>query len=67
MSGIEKWLNKQWYEKEKPHFVLKLLSGIYAFALRFQSKQNSKKLSIPIIVVGNFTVGGTGKLRLLSP
>lgn len=65
MSSFENWLNQQWYEKEKPNVALKWLSGIYAFLLRFQSKQNSKKLSIPIIVVGNFTVGGTGKTPLI--
>ena len=65
MSGIENWLNQQWYEKEKPNFILRFLSLIYAFLLRFRPKQNIEKLSVPIIVVGNFTVGGTGKTPLI--
>lgn len=65
MSVIENWLNQQWYVKHKPNLALRLLSKIYAFALRFQAKQNTHKLSVPIIVVGNFTVGGSGKTPLI--
>lgn len=65
MSGVEFWLNQQWYQLKKPNILLRFLSVIYAIALRFRKAQNAEKLSVPVVVVGNFTVGGTGKTPLI--
>jgi tetraacyldisaccharide 4'-kinase len=65
MTVLEFWLNQQWYQSKKPNILLRFLSIIYSFALRFQKAQNTEKLSVPVVVVGNFTVGGTGKTPLI--
>jgi tetraacyldisaccharide 4'-kinase len=65
MLSLENWLNHQWYKKNKPNLLLRFLSIIYAFFLRFQTDQSTEKLGVPIIIVGNFTVGGTGKTPLI--
>lgn len=65
MPSLESWLTKQWYSGEKPNFILRCLSFLYRFCLRFQKSQSTEKLGVPIIVVGNFTVGGTGKTPLI--
>jgi len=63
--GLESWLNKQWYSHSKPNLLLRILERLYAFLLNWQSPFSAQKLSAPIIIVGNFTVGGTGKTPLI--
>lgn len=65
MPSLESWLTNQWYKAEKPNFILRALSFLYGFSLRFQKSQSRDNLGVPIIVVGNFTVGGTGKTPLI--
>lgn len=65
MSGLESWLMNQWYVRDKPNLLLRFLAVIYHFLLRFQKPQSTQQLGAPIIVVGNFTVGGTGKTPLI--
>ncbi len=65
MLGLESWLNKQWYSHSKPNFLLRVIERLYAFLLNWQRPFSTQKLSVPVIVVGNFTVGGTGKTPLI--
>ncbi|MBP7369960.1 MAG: tetraacyldisaccharide 4'-kinase [Arenimonas sp.] len=65
MSWLESWLTTQWYARKQPNFLLRVFASIYHQLLRFQKPQNTEKLGAPIIVVGNFTVGGTGKTPLI--
>lgn len=65
------WIEQQWYRLGLWHVVLIPLSWIYQLLskLRCVGYQcgilKSYKLPVPVIVVGNITVGGTGKTPLV--
>jgi len=66
-SRLQQWLESVWYEDGKGRFLLMPLSYLYAAINNYQRKtqtQNRIKLTCPVIVVGNITVGGTGKTPL---
>lgn len=65
MSGLESRLNAIWYGNETPPWLLRLMSRAYQQALQWRKSPNSGKLKVPVIVIGNFTVGGTGKTPLI--
>ncbi|WP_227819459.1 tetraacyldisaccharide 4'-kinase [Mariprofundus micogutta] len=53
-----------WNRRRKPNLLLRALSAIYALAARFDQNGRLKhtvKPPIPMISVGNITVGGSGK------
>jgi len=65
-------LNRFWYQKHWAAFLLRPLSYLFRFIVfirrslyRFGVKKTTK-FSMPVIVVGNITVGGTGKTPLVS-
>ncbi|MBV6416176.1 MAG: Tetraacyldisaccharide 4'-kinase [Steroidobacteraceae bacterium] len=64
---MERWLNAVWYGRAFGAALLRPLSWLFALAvaLRRQAYRigllSSTRLSLPVIVVGNLTVGGTGK------
>jgi tetraacyldisaccharide 4'-kinase len=68
---LESRLNKIWYGRASPPWWLTPLSAIYSMVSsvrRFAYAKGvvrSKRLSCPVIVVGNLTVGGTGKTPLV--
>ena len=63
---LSDWLQQQWYETKPPlpllplSVLFRVIVAIRRLAYRQQWKQ-SIHLPVPIIVVGNLTVGGTGK------
>jgi tetraacyldisaccharide 4'-kinase len=68
---VDSWLNHVWYERSSPPGWLMPLAGLYgllsgmrrfAYARRFR---RSTRLPCPVIVVGNVSVGGTGKTPLV--
>jgi tetraacyldisaccharide 4'-kinase len=70
--SAQSWLNSIWYGGVAPPWWLTPLSAAYAavstlrrlaYARRWV---RSTRLSCPVIVVGNLTVGGTGKTPLVS-
>ena len=64
------WLEKHWYQPTKLQLILVPISLIFRAltALRRAMYQNgmlhSEQLLIPVVVVGNINVGGTGKTPL---
>jgi tetraacyldisaccharide 4'-kinase len=69
--SAQSWLDKFWYGGVSPPWWMMPLSGAYgaisrirrsAYSLRLA---RSTSLSCPVVVVGNLTVGGTGKTPLV--
>lgn len=62
-----KWIHRVWYENAPSYGLLLPLSGIYWIAISLRSLCyklglfRTRKLSVPVLVVGNITAGGTGK------
>ena len=70
MTKIIQILETIWYQDKKPPLLLIALSRIYGFlfkrrkALYDSGVFSSDKPEVPVIVVGNLNVGGTGKTPL---
>ena len=62
-----RWIHRVWYENARSGWILLPLSGLYWFITtirRFLYRAGVLKVrgvSVPVIVVGNITAGGTGK------
>ena len=68
---VEAWLNRCWYEGGRPGLLLSPLSLLYAGLLGLHRApwqlglRQPVTLPVPVVVVGNITVGGTGKTPLV--
>jgi tetraacyldisaccharide 4'-kinase len=69
--SAQSWLDKFWYGDVPPPWWMRLLSAVYgaltgirrsAYSWRLA---RSTRLACPVVVVGNLTVGGTGKTPLV--
>ena len=61
---MRSWLEARWYSPEPPPAALLPLAALYgAVAQRRRARLSAQapKLPLPVIVVGNISVGGTGK------
>ena len=70
-SQLQQWLESVWYDPNKANGIGRLmlmpLSYLYTAINSYQRKSQTKnqiKLACPIVVVGNISVGGTGKTPL---
>jgi tetraacyldisaccharide 4'-kinase len=69
--SAESWLNRIWYDRPAPPWWLIPLSLAYGAVsgsrqfLYAKRVRRSIRLSCPVVVVGNLTVGGTGKTPLV--
>jgi tetraacyldisaccharide 4'-kinase len=69
-AGVRGWLQRRWYGGAPP-LLLRPLSGLYGMLLRLRRACHargwlrSRHPGLPVIVVGNLTVGGTGKTPLV--
>ena len=69
-AGIESWLLGYWYSTRRPPWYLRLLEPVYRAAF-FRVKRKGKtaparfRSTLPLIVVGNLTAGGSGKTPLV--
>jgi len=68
--SVQSWLNRVWYERASPWWLLPL-SAVYGAAagsrrwLYSSHLRKSVRLSVPVVVIGNVSVGGTGKTPLV--
>ncbi|MCG8434082.1 MAG: tetraacyldisaccharide 4'-kinase [Gammaproteobacteria bacterium] len=64
---LEKWFNKIWHKNGFMAVALSPLSWLFGALVKLRrswyrnGKLKSRRLSCPVIIVGNITVGGTGK------
>ncbi len=61
---MREWLERRWYSDEPAPWLLRplaLLFGAVANSRRKRLSAQAEQLPLPVIVVGNISVGGTGK------
>src|ERR1700674_2602405 len=69
--SVQSWLNRIWYERAAPPWwmlPLSLCYGAVAGSRRYlyaKHLRKSTQVSLPVVVVGNLSVGGTGKTPLV--
>lgn len=66
----DKW-NKRWYGEHKPGVFVRFMASVFSILIRFRRSLYRWKIfkthqfSVPVIVVGNITVGGGGKTPMV--
>jgi tetraacyldisaccharide 4'-kinase len=67
--SVQSWLNDIWYERAAPPWWLLPLSMIYGAVVvsrrHIYAMRKPTRVSLPVVVVGNLSVGGTGKTPLV--
>jgi tetraacyldisaccharide 4'-kinase len=64
---VRAWLESLWYSARRPPWPLRLLSTVYAIGMRHRrrtARADAAGVGRPVVVIGNITVGGTGKTPL---
>jgi tetraacyldisaccharide 4'-kinase len=69
--SVQSWLNRIWYDRAAPPWWLLPLSFVYGAVvgsrrhLYAKRLRKSTRMASPVVVVGNLSVGGTGKTPLV--
>lgn len=63
---LARWLQRSWFQRRlSPALCLLLpLSGLFAAGVARNRRTAGERLPVPVVVVGNITVGGAGKTPL---
>ncbi len=70
-NNLSGWLINHWYNSSPPQRLLQLLSWLFVGVVTLRRLayaygiKRTTKLAVPVIVVGNISVGGTGKTPLV--
>lgn len=70
-SRLEHWLLQRWYGGVAPGIGLRVLASMYGAGIRLRHMAyrdgwlRTHGVNVPVIVVGNITVGGSGKTPLV--
>ena len=68
---VSKWIESVWYDNKPVVYLLMPLSWLYRFVIVLRRAMyrfgacSRHRLNKPVIVVGNISVGGTGKTPLV--
>ncbi len=60
-------IDRLWYERQRPHALLRPLARLFSAIVRrrrrafLDGRRAVTRVAVPVLVVGNVTVGGTGK------
>ena len=62
-AHLEAWLQSRWYGRNRPPWLLRQLSRVQAGLVRLNQRrrQGAWHAPVPVVVIGNLTLGGTGK------
>jgi len=72
MRALERRLNALWYGKGSASLLLAPLSTIFSIVTTFRRSFYERgwlrayRASVPVVVIGNLSVGGTGKSPLVA-
>lgn len=61
---MRRWLERVWYRPDPPPWFLRILVKPYigiASLVGAQQRAHANRLPVPVVVIGNISVGGTGK------
>src|SRR5690554_2418087 len=64
-ANLERALNRVWYQPQRPPAGLRALVPLYRLIAARRWRQSPERPERPVIVVGNITVGGSGKTPLV--
>lgn len=64
---MKRWLESRWYSADPAPWALRPLAALYgliAERIAVVNQRDAVRLPVPVVVVGNISVGGTGKTPL---
>ncbi len=64
-ASLDKWINSVWYQQARPPWYLRAIEPLYGYFSSRSKPGKNQSIKIPIVVVGNISVGGTGKTPLV--